>query len=1796
MNRFLIIFFIISTLFINACKKSSKIEVVNTNFSEVIECKTNLLFEFNREIIPDTMINKIEKDKCIKIEPEVKGILRWYNTTTIAFIPETGFSPATDYKVTITSKILKYSKKFKLSGKKVYNVKTPDLEFTSYRIYWKIIDELKNQIAPILELTFNYEVDPSKVGEKLELSSDKTQYKLKLKTTLPSKEISFIIENVEPSDDDIKFKFLLKKGLKPIGGTNEIKKDEKLSIILVSPYNLGISSVYSEHDGVIGQIIVNLSQKVNEKNLKNHIVISPTIKYDIEVLQDQLIIKSKDFVISDKYELKILKGLTGVLGGVLKENYITDIIFSKLQPALKFYDKSAVYLSSQGSKTFEIVANSINEFDLEVYKIYENNILPYLNKENDYYYDDDLDEYVYYKSEPYNLGDLIYSCHYKVNDLKRNGNLKLLTLDFNDKLKNYKGIYYITISSNNPYFRDSKVISISDLGIIVKEGILNYSIFINSIASATPVPDAEVYIIGRNNQILTKLTTDKNGYAYYEYSQLPAKNFVPELIYVKKNEDFNFINLKETRINLSRFDVGGRYDNPSGLEIFLYGDRDLYRPGDTLNITGVVREYSSMRNPGYMPLEIDIISPNGKIYQSFKKTLNEEGSFEVNVPTTKAALTGTYTVEVYTMSSVMIGSREIKVEEFVPDRIKVKVNLNKEEYKSGDEMVLNIDAMSFYGPPAANRNYEVELTTVFKKFNSSDFKDYNFNLCNVNQTFEKILRENKTNSEGKAIEKFKVPIEFKNNGLLQYNFFVTVFDETGRPVNRKKVVDVYTQDIFLGIKTESYYARTKYPVYMNLVAVDKYGKSTNNVKARVDVVRYEYKTVLNQGDSYYRYRSEKVEKVIDSKTITISGETNFNFTPDVNGSYEVRLYLPGANTYVKEEFWAYGYGSITQYSSFEVNKEGEITIEFDKPVYNPGDKAKILFKAPFSGKILVTLEDKKVIKYFYIETDKRVATLNLDITENYLPNVYISATLFRPHGVSELPLTVAHGYAPLYVEDSDNKLPIDINCTSESRSNRKQTILVKTLPGAYVTIAAVDNGILQVTDYKTPQPYSYFYAKKALCINTYNIYPWLFPEISKIESSTGGDEESMEKRVNPLSNERIKLVSFWSGIQKANNKGEVQFDIDIPQFSGEIKVMAVGYKNKKFGSTDKFIKVADPIVINTALPRFLSPGDSLIVPVILNNTTKNNIKGNVNIKVEGPVEVIGQNKKDVIVDANSEKEVLFNIAVKQVIGQAKIDVIFDTQSEKFENHTDIAVRPASSLVKVFQSGIVKSGESKKIDIEENEFIQSSIEKKLIVSKSPLIQFNRNIEYLVQYPYGCVEQTVSKAFPQLYFSDLVKELKGSILKDELSPIKNIQYAIDRLKTMQLYNGGLTFWPGGSSETWYGSVYAAHFLVEAQKAGYVVDNSMLEGLLLYLKNRLKKKEYVDFYYDFNKKVKIFPREAIYSLYVLALAGKPDISAMNFYKAEMQNLSQESKYLLAASYMLVGDKSKYKEILPQEFERKQYLSETGGSFSSPLRDEALALNVLLEVDPDNPQIGIMAKHVSEELMNNKYLNTQENCFGFVAIGKIAKNTASANAYGIVKVNNKVVGKIENNTLTLKTNKLNGDKVIIEASGSGNLYYFYSMEGIPVKGWFKEEDNYLKVRKRIYDRNGTIANLKNIKQTELLLIELSIQTLNNTYIENVVITDLLPACFEIENPRLTELPPGMSTPFSRSYPEYQDIRDDRINLFVTATPTVKYYYYLIRTVSPGTFLMGPVCADAMYKSEYHSYSGSGIVKVVRK
>lgn len=1801
--------------FFNSCSSLNEIRLAGTNFSEEINQSQNLVFTFNKDLVPENQLNRWDSTQYITFEPGVKGKFKWTAPNELIFSPTGGFGAATTYKGHLTQQLLKG-----VTGEKKYGIDnetisfhTPYLQLTETETWWTLAKGDGRPEAR-LRLIFNYAVNPEQVVKRLKLKLGTHPIDYILLPSSDEKSFTAALKNTGKADNNpIPLSIEIEKGIKAERTTHVSQDDLSVTSSLPSPLQLQVVDIKTgfENNTAFARIIT--TQEIDVASIDSGFNLNPALDVKTQPTENGFIIRG-DFNETDTYALKIHQTLKGVLGPKLEDEISKDLFFGKMPAGISFANKKALYMTPKGSRNMGVQIVNVPKVQVRIAKLYANNILSYVRNSRYEDYEQVGDEwkpsgsFQYSDDTESNFSDLIVDKTVETDNLPRAKGISALNIALPDD-NGRKGVYLVSVNSKDEaYLGATKLVSISDIGLIAKQGKDDLWIFAKSIKTNEPLANVEITLVSSNNQSVHTLNTDSDGRAHVDKLSEKAPGFRIAMLTAGNKEDFNYLLLDDTRVETSRFEVEGARDNASGFQAFLYGEREIYRPGETMHFNTVLRS-QNWNTASEVPLKIRLVTPNGKEYRTWRKSTNEQGAVETEIALDAAVLTGTYTMEVYNANDVLLASQPVSVEEFMPDRIKVDLGGAAKEYFAGSTVALTATAINLFGPPASNRTYEMESQLKRKGFFAKNFPEYTFDIP-AETSFEKERRQGITNEKGQATERFGLASGLRDIGILEGKIFVTVFDENGRPVNRVQRFDVFTQSVFYGIRLPNAYTGVNVPVPIEIIGVNGKGNLQKSL-AKVEVVRFEYQTVVEKKNDQLKYTSRKSEKLVYTNLFPLtSGRGSFSYVPTVSGEYEVRIRRPDAEHYSIAHFYAYGYG-YTQYSSFEVSNEGRVLMETDHDKYQTGETAKILFKTPFDGKLLVTVERNNVLEQHVLTTEKKAAELKIKIKDEHLPNVYVTATLIRPLDATDMPLTVAHGFIPLLVEDSKRSLPVSITAVEKSRSKTKQTVRIKTAPHAQVTIAVVDEGVLQIKNSKTPDIHGFFYQKKALEVSSHDLYALLFPELNTSgASSFGGDGYDLEKRINPLSNGRTKLVTFWSGILEANGSGDIVYDLNLPQFSGDLRVMAVAYKGNAFGSSSKNIKVADPIVISAGLPRFLSPGDELTIPVNISNTEKKIVNATVSLHANGPFEGSGAPVvQKISIQPEKETRAMFSLKALQSIGSGKITISVGAFGETFKQETDITIRPASPLLKTSKSGLIAAGQKGIIDLTSS-FIPSTSQSQVVLSRSPLVQGGgKALATLLGYPFGCLEQTISKAFPQLYFPELTKAMGASVYqvqngKSDFNPVNNVQLAIRKVESLQLFNGAMTMWPGSTGEDWWATAYAVHFLEEARRAGFEINASTLTKATDYLtaKTRTIANKEVIIASTGNglaygtepssgsqtRKI-VARREAIYSLYVLALTGQANRASMNYYKQNPQLLTTDTRYLLAGAFKLIGDTRSFTALLPKNYtfeNDSQYFDE---SYSSPLRNVALVLNTLLETDPDNPQISPIARQLSKALQSASYLNTQESAFVVLALGKVAKNIAGSTATATITENGRTVAEFKGKELKLSRGILN-QKLLVSTAGKGALYWFAQTEGMSAQGSFTEEDQGLRIRRTFLTRDGKA--ISTLHQNDLVVVKLTLSSTSGLFIGDVVVTDILPAGFEIENPRITE-PRDMPWITKASVPEYLDIRDDRIHFFTSADKHEKSFYYQVRVVSKGTFTAGPAAADAMYQGEYRSYSGGVKLKV---
>jgi uncharacterized protein YfaS (alpha-2-macroglobulin family) len=1804
---------------------------------EEIDPHQNLVFSFDESVVPASQANRWDTTQYVRFEPAIKGKFKWINEgRELVFSPLEPFQPSTAFAATLHAASLPLGKqKLTLSRPRFH---TPFLALSGAQVFYGRSSRAAGTAELHANVLFNYPVRPADLRPRLRVSQGGRPVAFALTAAEPDRALGLTLTQEVKPDQPLHFE--VEPGLKAVAGSQPTATALQADAEVPDQQTLQVRELTGQVLDGQAAVMLLTNQPVSVADIQPLLKVTPAVPYEVEALESGLLLRG-GFEVGKSYQVSITPGLRGALGGQLVEKFDQGVSFGDSQPSISFASTDkAMYLNASGNRNLALRLNEVESVQVTVAKVYASNIQELLRTEKQYGYEasegdepeqDENGDYIdrsyqYYDLE--NRGDILFTRTYTTAGLANQNGLRLLNLSLKDLEFSapLKGLYVVRVQdTERQWLRQDKLVTLTDLGLIAKQGANGSAVvFLNSIRAARPVSGATVRFISTNNQVMGTATSNGQGVARFD--SVAGSPLRLGMITATQGSDFSFISLQKTRVETSRFEVGGLTSNAAHYQAFLYGDRDLYRPGDTIHTNTVVRTDDWRTPPAGLPVKVRLLLPTGKEYASLGEKLSATGAVESRFILPPTVMTGLYELEVLTGNDVLLASRAVSVEEFIPDRLKVMVAVAPAVLRPAQTVTATITAQNLFGPPAAGRKFEVEFSLKEKKFVAKNYPDYTFAIntgerpqrneygeevvnSGIAQRFQKEVRQGETDAAGRGLATYALP-DVRDLGTLEGVAFATVFDETGRPVNRLASFEVQTQAAMFGIGKLPELVSTRQEVPIKLVALTPAGQPTRTT-AQVRIVRLLWETVLERQGGRYVYNSQKREQVLSNQTQAVGAGTSFSFTPTYSGEYEVRVARPGAVSYVASHFYAYGSGD-TAGNSFEVNTEGEVIIEADKPKYEPGQTAQLLLKTPFAGRLLVTVERDRVLDHFYVDTDQKSARVSVPIRTGYAPNVYITATAIRPITDNSLPLTVARGFVPLTVEKPNTHLPLSIKAPELSRSQVFQTVEVRTAPRAQVTLAVVDEGILQRKNYRTPDPYGYFYQKRALEVGAFDIYPFLLPELGT--SSSGGDAADLARRTTPVPSRRVKLVAKWSGVLTADAAGVVRYKVRVPQFSGALRVMAVAYKDDAFGNAEHTMRVADPVVISTALPRFMSPGDTIDVPVTLTNTTKDKIFVKVTKQLTGPLvsaeplmpmadTPIKYRSAEwtVPLPPNKETQVTFHIGARQTIGNGSVKIVaagLRGSTETFSETIELPVRPAAPLEKRTGSGEATASQPAALNLR-TDFLPSSVRSKLLVSRSPLTQFSKDLSYLLEYPYGCLEQTVSAAFPQLYFGDLAATLRqktGTSAKAQrYNPNYNVQEAIRKIEAQQLYNGSLSYWPGGDYDNWWATAYAAHFLLEAKQAGFAVNQSTLDKVLRYLQFRLKKRETEPYQYftadGLARQRIIAKREITYSLYVLALAGRQDAVALNYYKANRPLLTPDARFLLACTYALGGQQRAFQEVLPRQFTPEQASRELGDSFASPIRDEALALNALLEADPTNPQVNVIARQLSRQVHTASYLNTQERAFALLALGKIARRSQASTATASLLADAKIIGQFTGPDLTV--NNVANRRLAIRPQGAGSLYYFWEMEGISAGGRVREEDNYLQVRRVFMTRDGKPMTQGTFKQNDLVMVVIMLRSTPAAgEVKNVAITDLLPAGLEIENPRLglQRDAPNMA---DIAQPDYLDVRDDRLNLFTTATPKPKYFVYLARAVSKGTFKLGPVSADAMYNAEYHSYHGAGVVRV---
>jgi uncharacterized protein YfaS (alpha-2-macroglobulin family) len=1744
---------------------------------------------FSRPVAGE-QIGEVVLDPPASVFPLINGVWRWTNGNVLRFQPAGRFPIASQYKLTVVPERIGTAA-VPFAGEREFVIKTDD--FLVRHVTWGEQPAGSGFIVLVGEASFNYRVDPASLAPRIHLHDGALKNgKVELLTSYEGESISWRTPPLRKDKQQREVSLVIDKDLFPVEGNVTLGADFVQKMTIGSSERLAVRNVTPNAGERETTIRIELSSAVTAEALRGKISVVPEVKYRIETEGNEVVLVGK-FLPGKSYDLEIAEGLVAADAALLPDKFRQTVAVPNLDALLAFQSEG-MFLSASGRRNVAVDSINVPSGKLVIDRVYRNNLFFYLQAAG-YSYgvnDDDGTDEPYYRAYidsgqiEHRYGDRIVE---KPLTFSTTPNVRSTsTIPIGSLVRSSTpGLYKVSVFRDEEEWRGStRWILITDLGMVAKRSEGEIVIWAASFKDLTPIANAPVTLIDDQNQTLARGRTDEKGFWTARWDENKA---TPFMITIERGKDFSFLVLGDSRVDLSAFDVTGATLPPSGYSAFLYGERTLYRPGETLQGVASVRT-TGLRFPPQMPLVLQHIDPTGEIRGSTRLTADASGMAAYDLPLPSYSRTGRHTLNLLAGDTV-IGSTAFHVEEFVPDRIKVEISPSERRGQSADGRSLKFDVSSAYlfGAPASSLAVETRVRLVPSVFGATGFEDFTFYSPSRKFDPRELTVDNGTlDDEGRKQYSIAIPEKQAVPSSLDAVITSRVSEQGGRGVAATTRVPVYPYPYFIGVRELP--RESDGPRRFEWVSVSPDGKETPSAPLRAELYEERWHTVLRQtSNGGYTYESTRDSEQL--KTVSIPGGKTrgvIPFRPGDWGSYRLVITDPVSLAATELTFDAW---SGNGYSPWAMKNPGRLELTLDKPAYRSGTSATVTIKSPFAGKALITVEREKVLYTNVVTLTSNSARVDVPLPASARPNAYITATVVRSaEDLEPGEAGRAFGAIRVDVDRAENELHPEIRVVEEMRSARALKVTVKTTPHARVTIAAVDQGILQLVSEKRPDPFAYFYQHRALEVMTHDIFALLLPEIAARNKAVAGGSESGEGIAQFLRTDgmrRAKPVSFWSGVLTAGEDGLAKASFDIPDFQGAVRVTAVVHAEEQYGSSDALVRVHDPIVLMPTVPRFVSTGDSFSLPVTVRNDTPKNGTFDITADVTGNASLTADGTQRIAIEKNREATVLFTLRASANRGGIALAFRATGNGERGVAASTIPVYPSLPDATDELTGTIAGNTMALPSPAPGRFQEGSMRRDVIVSPLPILQLRARLDYLVQYPYGCVEQTTSTAFPMIYLGELASELDPEAFKKKPAAAY-VGEAIRRLGTMQTASGGFAMWPYGDDVNVWGSIYATHFLTEAKRAGHGVDTLRYNRALDFLLQLAKARPEYDQW---------GLQQSVYALYVLARAQRADLGTMDYIREKHASaLTFESRALLGAAYGAVGNPAAVSAMLADIESEEKVSRQTGTNYNSMLRNRSLVVLALLDAAPTDPRLPRLADRLAREVLSERYYTTQESAMALLALGQFYQmRKATATYKGTLLQDGKVVGTFDGKTTRFPKLPSAGALTVQMENGyvPNAAYFTVRVRGTPTEATFHASADGIKLKRTFMDRNGTPLAANDMKQGELVVIRTEVESTTGP-LDNVVIQIPLPGGLEVENPRLstTESLPWIQSIYT---PQHADIRDDRVLFFVDLGSDKLAFYTVARAITPGEFRLPPAQAEAMYAPAYRATAALGKFRITR-
>jgi uncharacterized protein YfaS (alpha-2-macroglobulin family) len=1334
----------------------------------------------------------------------------------------------------------------------------------------------------------------------------------------------------------------------------------------------------------------------------------------------------------------------------------------------------------------------------------------------------------------------------------------------------------------------------SDLGILVKRGDNDNLFVVNNLQTTEPMAGVELELYDFHQNVIARAKTDKNGMVKIDVANLA--NDKPFMVVAKSGKQRGYLRLDEgTALNMSRFDIqGAKYEK--GLKGFIYGERGVWRPGDELFINFILEDKDKTL-PSNHPVVFELKDPKGALVAKRSSTTGVNGFYNFTCRTDESALTGNYT------ATIKVGgarfTKNIKIETIKPNRLKIAVDfgadkaivIGKTSTTSG-----KLKATWLHGAVGKQLKANVEMTLKATAAKFEGYTGFEFNDPARNIDFEgAMVFEGKLNNEGEATVNVNIKDKVQAPGPMKAVFNTQVFEEGGDFSIDQTEVAAHAYDTYVGIRIpkgdaarDMLLTDTKHSI--QIATVNTKGAPVSKEKITVSFYKLDWRWWFAQDKNEVAAWDGKVQATALKEEVISTTNGAGTWTLEVKypdwGRYLVRAcdgsgHCTGQVVYVDWPGWAG--------RSSENDPEGASALNFttDKTQYNVGENVSLNIPTGFAGRALVTIENNsKIISAQWIEATKGTTKYTFTATKEMAPNVYAYVTLLQPHAQTknDLPIRM-YGVQAVKIEDPQTRLEPTIDVASELQPLKDFTVSVSERRGGPMTytLAIVDEGLLDLTRFKTPSPWETFYQRMALGVRTWDMYNDVLGAYSgqlKSMLSIGGDDA-----INNAANrkqDRFKPVVIYAG-PFAIGKGEKKsHTFKMPNYVGSVRVMVIAGQDGAYGSNEKAVPVRQPLMVVASLPRVLGPEEKIMLPVTVFSMKEDIKTAEVTLQSNELFEVIGETKKTATLNGIGDATVFFEIKTKPRAGLGNVKVIAKGGTHEAVYETDITVRNPNPATTNVAAKDLSNGNSWAENYTPIGLIGTN-SANLEVSVIPPLNLAARLQYLIKYPYGCIEQTTSGAFPQLYVSQFV-ELNAT-QKESID--KNMKVAIAKLQRFQRTDGGFGYWMGAYENDNWATNYVGHFFIEAQKLGYTVPADLLDKWTKYQVNTAA-----------NWTAKNTDADDImqsYRLYTLALAGKGDIASMNRMRSNrIDKASNMAKWYLAAAYAMAGQKDVAKNIIATAaLTIPVYKAHDNSStFGSTFRDQAMLLQAL-SILGEREKAETLVKSIADRLASNDWLSTQETAQALIAMSKYIGNDGSRNFSFEYKIGSEGDWVKVNSKFPVWQQPIDGEKtakIEFRNTSGATIYPRIIAEGTPKAGEESALSKGLEVNVEYMTKTAKV-DFRRMEQSSNFFASVTVKNTAGHDLNELAISHILPSGWEITN--LT----WGSDDKPAEKPEYQDTRDDRVYTFFDLKKgTSKTFVISLNSTYLGRYYLPGIVVESMYDKATQARSKGEWVEVVKK